>query len=231
MSVSAFPLTCLFSSLHDPRFHKLPDNPGQSDFPSPVRGRSPIDTPYTPRVFLHSSEFKCWPTFTRLAAVYSWAIYHRLHKGVSSSESETLARYGSCCVPRGPLLRKALPLHPRSYDLMCQSCRLPPPSLLHSEVGLCSLDHPLLVVRTFPTLFLRILPWMPGPLPRRVLRCSCPFLPTSHRPSPSRRAGGRLSPTTLCAATSAQCLISGLQSRLAGSGLQVCLSRSAGWQP
>jgi len=30
--------------------------------------------------------------------------------------------------------------------------RLPPPSLLHSEVGLCSLVHPLLVVRTFPTL-------------------------------------------------------------------------------
>ena len=39
-----------------------------------------------------------------------------------------------------------------SYDLMCQSQSLPPASLLHSLVSLCSLDHPLLVSGTFPTL-------------------------------------------------------------------------------
>jgi len=35
---------------------------------------------------------------------------------------------------------------------MCQSQSLSPTSLLHSLVSLCSLDHPLLVFRTFPTL-------------------------------------------------------------------------------
>ncbi len=36
----------------------------------------------------------------------------------------------------------------------------------------------------FPTLSLRILPWMPGPLPRRSMECICLFLPPCHRPSP-----------------------------------------------
>jgi len=35
---------------------------------------------------------------------------------------------------------------------MCQSRILSPASLLHSPTGLCSLDHPLLVFGTFPTL-------------------------------------------------------------------------------
>src|SRR5207244_10520356 len=39
----------------------------------------------------------------------------------------------------------------RYYDLMCQSRRLSPTSLLHSLVSLGSLDQPLLVIRTFPT--------------------------------------------------------------------------------
>src|SRR6266478_1669937 len=39
-----------------------------------------------------------------------------------------------------------------SYDLMCQSQSLSPASLLHSLLSLCSLDHPLLVSGTFPTL-------------------------------------------------------------------------------
>lgn len=67
---------------------------------------------------------------------------------------------------------------------MCQSCCLPSTMHGHSLMGLCSLDHPLLVIRTFPTLSLRIFLWLPGPLPRRSLWCSYPFLPTKHRPSP-----------------------------------------------
>ena len=39
-----------------------------------------------------------------------------------------------------------------SYDLMCQSQSLSPASFLHSLASLCSLDHPLLVSGTFPTL-------------------------------------------------------------------------------
>jgi hypothetical protein len=37
--------------------------------------------------------------------------------------------------------------------------------------------------RTFPALSLRIFPHVLGPLPRLLLWCSCPFLPTRHRPS------------------------------------------------
>jgi len=102
-----------------------------------------------------------------------------------------------------PFAGKALPSPLRYYGLMCQSCCLP--STMHgdSSMDLCSLDHPLLVNRTFPTLSLRIFPWMPGPLPRRLLWCSCPFLPMTHRPSPTyQRVGSSTS--------SAQRLQSGL---------------------
>ncbi len=77
------------------------------------------------------------------------------------------------------------------YDLMCQSQSLSPTSLLHSLASLCSLDHPLLVFRTFPTFLLRILPWMLGPLLRQPLGCFYPFLPPEHRPSPKRQTGRR----------------------------------------
>ena len=73
----------------------------------------------------------------------------------------------------------------RYYDLMCQSRSLSPTSLLHSLVSLCSLDHLLLVFRTFPTLALRIFLWMLGPLPRLSQQCTCPFLPAERRSSPT----------------------------------------------
>ena len=38
---------------------------------------------------------------------------------------------------------------------------------------------------SFPTLSPRVFPWMLGPLSRRFVRCSYPFLPPQHRPSPS----------------------------------------------
>jgi hypothetical protein len=39
--------------------------------------------------------------------------------------------------------------------------------------------------RRFPALSLQIFPRMPRPLPRWSTRCTYPFLPVSHRPSPS----------------------------------------------
>ena len=68
--------------------------------------------------------------------------------------------------------------------MMCQSCCLSSAMRGDSLMSLCSLDHLLLVIRTVPTLSLRIFLSMPGPLPRRSLWCSYPFLPTKHRPSP-----------------------------------------------
>ena len=88
------------------------------------------------------------------------------------------------CNTHRPFAREALPPRHRYYGLMCQSCCLP--STMHgdSSMDLCSLDHPLLVNRTFPTLSLRIFLRMHGPLPRQSPRCICPFLPAEHRPSP-----------------------------------------------
>ena len=62
---------------------------------------------------------------------------------------------------------------------------------------------------TFPTLPLRICHWMPRPLPRRLQRCSLPFLPFGLRPYPEFTAGRRLA--MFRAATSARGRISGLQ--------------------
>jgi hypothetical protein len=42
---------------------------------------------------------------------------------------------------------------------------------------------------TIPTLSLRILPWLPGPLSRRYVECMCLFLPPRHRPSPVHYRG------------------------------------------
>jgi hypothetical protein len=83
-----------------------------------------------------------------------------------------------------PFAREARPSHVRYYGLMCQSCCLPATMHGGSWLGPCRLDHPRLVIRTFPTLSLRIFPCVLGPLPRQLVRCPYPFLPPRHRPSP-----------------------------------------------
>ena len=69
----------------------------------------------------------------------------------------------------------------------------------------------------FPTLSPRVFPWMLGPLSRRFVRCSYPFLPPHHRPSPhchqvgSSTAISRRLLSGRCFATAAIPLCSGLQ--------------------
>jgi hypothetical protein len=66
----------------------------------------------------------------------------------------------------------------------------PRASVAPSTPGLCRLRSAPAGRRTFPTLSLRICPCVLGPLPRWLLRCSYPFLPSRHRPSPrSDRVG------------------------------------------
>ena len=73
------------------------------------------------------------------------------------------------------------------------SCASPQPSRCLGyprTVGLCRLLSAPAGRRTFPTFSLRICPCVLGPLPRWLLRCSYPFLPSRHRPSPrSDRVG------------------------------------------
>ena len=79
--------------------------------------------------------------------------------------------------------RRALPRRRRSYGLMRQTIALPPPS------ALAPVDGSLPVVASpgwamvLPDVIPRVLPWMPGPLPRRSVGCMCPLLPQRHRPS------------------------------------------------
>ena len=74
------------------------------------------------------------------------------------------------------------------------SCVSPHPSLcLRSHpwsTGLCRLLSAPAGRRTFPTFSLRLLPCVLGPLPRRRVWCTYPFLPPRQRPSPRSDRGG-----------------------------------------
>ena len=82
---------------------------------------------------------------------------------------------------------RALPLRHRSYGLMCHSrwalfCFGNQPRL-KSLGRLCAVPA---AHGSFPTLSLRIFPWMLDPVPRRFTVCPHLFLPRCHRPSPSK---------------------------------------------
>ena len=65
---------------------------------------------------------------------------------------------------------------------------------------------------TFPTLSLRVFPWMLGPVSRRLRKCMCSFLPSAHRPSPTGTKVG--STANIHTATSVWPSVSGRQSFL-----------------
>ena len=80
--------------------------------------------------------------------------------------------------------QRALPRRHRYYELMRQSYAL---HRLWSQPRSAGLRRSLSAPAghsTFPALLPRILPQMPGPLPRRSLWCAYSFLPTGLRPSP-----------------------------------------------
>ena len=103
---------------------------------------------------------------------------------------------------------------------MRQTLILPPPRLPSRLVGLCRLSPVPAGCWPFPTLSLHVFPWMLGPIPRRLLRCLCPFLPRGLRPSP--RFDGVGSPQFTRTATSVQETFFGAVGIPLCSGLQVC---------
>ena len=93
-------------------------------------------------------------------------------------------------LPRSPA--RTFLLGHRSYGLMRQSQVTLPYfgfSLVRGVFAGCY--QPLLPPGTFPTLSLRVLPKMPGPLPRPFAGCICLLLPLQHWPSPARVPGRR----------------------------------------
>ena len=76
--------------------------------------------------------------------------------------------------PRSALVRTHSPI-------LCGSPLLRPLASLEESVQVAT--SPCCPSRTFPTLFLRIVPMMPEPLPRRSTECLCLVLPQCHWPS------------------------------------------------
>jgi len=93
---------------------------------------------------------------------------------------KALPRPVACPAPH----QQALPRCHRSYGLMRQSYSLPSARYHPRLTGLCRSSSAPAGHRTFPALPPRILPQMPGPLPRRSPWCRYSLLPTGHRPSP-----------------------------------------------
>src|SRR5260370_594552 len=94
-------------------------------------------------------------------------------------------------------VNRPLPGHSPPVIALTDSCADPPrPPLLWPKPrsrSLCRLHPAPAASGTFPTLSLRILPGVPGPLSRRYVECTCLFLPPRHRPSPVHYRG-RLNP-------------------------------------
>src|SRR5215472_3635290 len=65
-------------------------------------------------------------------------------------------------------------------------------------------------IQVLPSVISQIFPRIPGPLPRWLTRCSYPFLPLSHRPSPNSQRVGLT--TTLRSTTSERGVLTRLQS-------------------
>ena len=87
---------------------------------------------------------------------------------------------------------RALPLRHRSYGLMCHSrWALSCFGIQPRSKSLCRLYAVPAAHGSFPTLSLRIFPWMLDPVPRRYIVCSHLFLPRCHRPSPHADWVGR----------------------------------------
>ena len=78
--------------------------------------------------------------------------------------------------------QRALPRFHRSYGLMRQTNTLLSSSVVPISTGLCSLSSLTAARCPFPTLSLRIILCVLGPLPRLLLWCFYSFLPTRLRP-------------------------------------------------
>ena len=107
--------------------------------------------------------------------------------GVSEPPSAQSPLACNGCYPLQGGVERHLEAHYRSFFAHTGSCARPRPShrlQFPSPMGLCRLSPVPAGRWPFPTLSLRVFPWMPGSVPRWPVRCSCPVLPSQHRPSP-----------------------------------------------
>ena len=185
--------TCPFSSHRASRFREPPYDPGRSDFPSPV-----LTLACPPTAFPQRRRLKCWHTYTPLR--------RGLHVGLDPAFMARLLPALRPGPPQGPpgaqrsfarsrcyLSRGGVSHHLKGhypfFIAHMTSCDRPKPShrlrSLPWSAGPCRLLPAPAGRWPFPTLSPHVFPWMLGPLSRRFVRCSYPFLPPQHRPSPS----------------------------------------------
>ena len=177
---------------HGPRFRRPPCDPGQWDFPSPVLTLAPRRSPSRTARGLSADSH---PPLRSMVCFHGRSMVRRSHMSGYSWSGQ---------VPRGPLHAQGVTscvmvsrtmsvgVTPRALLVRTHAPVLNPPrvSVIPSTPGLCRLLSAPAGRRTFPTLSLRIFPCVLGPLPRRLVRCPCPFLPSRQRPSPrSDRVG------------------------------------------
>ena len=108
---------------------------------------------------------------------YSWN--HQVPRAPSRARGVTSHAVAACATSAG--------VTPPSSLLPAHAPVLHPPTAYGHSLGqrvFAGRCQPRLEHRTFPALPPRILPQMPGPLPRRSPWCAYSFLPTGHRPSP-----------------------------------------------
>jgi len=177
-----------------PRFPRPPCDPGWSDFPNPV-----LTLAVAHKTFPIAAEFKCSvhvQSATPPVCFVGWFTCEDRFTPGSVSENHP----GTAKCPEPLCLKTVFRLSERCLSCTFSEGVTPPSSLLRAHaprsiaftnlwpnlvpVIFAGCYRPLLVNRSFPTLSLRVLPKMPGPLPRRFAGCTYLLLPLQHRPSP-----------------------------------------------
>ena len=170
---------------HGPRFRRPPCDPGRWAFPSPVLTLASLRSPsHTARSFSADSH-------TPLRSLVGFPGRSLVHRPTVRGLLELPRAQSPFACARSDLAHRGLrttsagvPLRPRSYGLMRRSSTLPVPTDDPWSTGLCRLRSAPAGRRTFPTFSLRLFPCVLGPLPRRLVWCTYPCLPTRQRPSP-----------------------------------------------
>jgi hypothetical protein len=148
------------------------------------------------RWFVYAPSFPGLPTAS--SPVPAWAL-RRFYQAGHPTDVETakcpeplcpilvLPPWGRCHFPSPP---RALPPDPRSYGLMCHSpWALSPFSISPRSKSLCRLYAVPAAHGSFPTLSLKIFPWMLDPVPRRSHRVLVPVSSPVSSAFPQERWG------------------------------------------
>jgi len=176
------------------RFPRPPDDPGRSDFPSPV-----LAVACPGRVFPETAELRAGSPTPHRSLVHSAARPPSASRR-TPAQCPAVASWREPPRAQSPFARRGCYPHrsdltgrlERRYPLVIAhtgSCARPHPSHRLQpwprSVGLCRLLPAPAAMWPFPTLSLRVCPEMPGPMPRRVEEVHVPVTSLlGRRPSP-----------------------------------------------